>query len=1170
MKPTQKLRSTRGTTIAEVLLVVALVVILLGVAVPDIIGYSKMIKLTAMNDNARAVAVAVQSKLYSMQNSGTSIGSAYANLKENSTAIKLKLDDGGEVKDVNYVCSWNDSLVKQMLFSGAITDIELLKNGYIVVVYDPVTGDILRVYYSEKEIDANKLFPTADGDYLTTADEDYLKNNFIGEYIGEAAPEPQYKATLPRFSAEWVFDDEMYLQLTMIDIPADSLLNKPLGLEVFANIPDVNDVLIYAEGFFASDYQTDWAGTIEADSGTPLTLGKIRDNNNHLRFALDSLVTAKAGYGAAYPYLQHQLYPKLVSMAEDLLYPRNAVATWFDGRSNPYLTVYNRDYSHSSEVVGKLKDAAPVTSFVPVDKSMSLTIKLHVLSDKLKYANYNNSKFYEFDDVAYKPEIIDSENMSPYFYALNGNADSVSISSMRDFNNLNYVFNDSDSSITTAKLAHDISGQEFYEKLVSVRYAAIGKIKTVSGNDAAKTFSIDVWNSANADNIGVNAMNIANRTGKTFTIDGKKPKGGNSEGGNYAISNVEGGGRATYNGGFFGYAENVVFSNIDIVNPRGWRNHYNKEFLSRQNGKLNNIALEWQSVVSGSLVGLAVNCQFDNVHAYIDPSKLLQVEQIDGGIDGDPREKDPKTKNGNRIPQNMNERRIAGTVVGGLVGMAIGDGNGQTTFNNCAASTLLTTEYLFAPSQCVYAGGLVGIAYGGVSIVDCYAACALNGYYSGGLVGATASGTWSYHNGIEKSGTAEGALTMTNSFAAGHIDRLVRVGGGLIACVDDGTKLNVGGCYSAVQWDALPPVAYGTFPGDDSTLNKGEDSTKKNYYIAQTDLFFPVTLNVEAHFKVNSGDVIFANNPSGIPCTANQLRTYLNATDGYYSAYTARWRYTESDANSFSDDEKKEKYPFPMPNGNNNFWGDWINTGCYNTTGEIATTTPSVVFDRYICPNYVFYLSWGAFRRHVDVGELKTKDYTGLYVDKDPTNSLAALLNGRTIGPDTKYGYWAVESMTDDGALIYGQGISGATTVVLDADKRNFVLYGPKFYDPGYDPIAGYDFTPEGTGINLGVSQLNWDYYGFYFTPEFGSGEAFTAKYYVQFDNTDTLTGLNARLENGDGYKQFVYVNEETFKQAVGYVDLTLPTGSGQLQLIWITNSDGSGYFWVQPNGMGA
>ena len=1211
MKPTKKLKSVRGTTFAEVLLVVILVVILLGVAVPDIISYSRTIKFTAMNDNARAVAVAAQSRLYGMKNSGTSTGSEYDTLNLNAEDITV----GAEAKQLKYVYSWGTSdnmlVAKQLLFSGAITDLELLQQGYIAVVYDPQTADILRVWYSDSQFDGKPLF--------ANDDETYRKDNFVGQYIGEGSPLPKYKASLPEFSCEWVFDDEMYLQLTMIGTPPAELLKAPLGLEIFAKIPKVGDrdngydeVLIYAEGFFATDYQTTHAGKIEQDHNNPLTLDKIQKNERHLRFALDSLVSNKAGYGSAKPYLRHQEHPEITSAAEKLLYPRAAVADWFSGKSNPYLTVFNREYLKDQQ--GDLhnliwNENAQVTDYVPVDGSMALHVRLHVLSNDTRSASGNNDgcALYNFDDNTYSPADVVSDNMSPYFYALSNSENSVYISSMRDFNNLSYVFNDSSTSdsITSAHLVHDVSGQEFYEKLVSVRYAAIGKIKTVSGDTyvcpncdyqykgtnppeycihkhdgkdvklktAADYFANNVWNSANADNIGVNAMNITNR-GKTFIIDGKKREGD----GNYAISNVEGGGRATSNGGLFCYAENVVFSNIDIVNPRGWRNHYDKKFLTRQaDGKLNNIALEWNSIVSGSLVGLAVNCQFDNVHAYIDPSKLLQVERIDGGINGDPRENE---QDGNRIPQNMNERRIAGTVVGGLVGMAIGDDGGQTTFTNCAASALLTTEYLFAPSQCVYAGGLVGIAYGGVSIDNCYAACALNGYYSGGLVGAVASGKWTYlnvneflHININRKGTAEGTFKMKNSFAAGHIDRLVRVGGGLIACVDDQTKLDVDGCYSAVQWDALAPVAYGTFPGDNFT-DGAAVRTNKNYYIAQTDLFFPITLNVEAHFKVKSGDVIFANNPSGIPCTAEQLKTYLEKT-GYWnnsSTYTARWRYTESEANVFSDDEKKEEgYPFPMPNGNNNFWGDWINTGCYNTADDkIATTTLSVVFDRYICPNYFYVLSWGAFRRHVDVGALKTKEeYLNLYVNKDPddTTSLAALLNGNKIDSNTKYGYWATEAMKD-GALNYGQGISGATTVVLDAAQRNYVLYGPEFYDPGYDPIAGYDFTPEGTGINLGVSQLNWDYYGFYFTPQFGNGEEYTDKYYVQFDNT--LTEKNARLEDGGDYEQFVYVNETTFKQAVGYETLTLPINYSPLQLTWITNSDGSGYFRVQPNGMGA
>ena len=1213
---TNKIRSKRGVTLPEILIVVAIMIILLGIAAPNIFAEANELKFTHMNDNARAVAVAVQSKLYSIKNSGTSLGSEYANLNldENSTKITLKVknENGEEIsKDVRYVCSWKDALAKQVLFSGAITDIKLLNKGYILMAYDPVTGDILRLYYSEKEFKPSDLFvndtdpASQDKPCFKDVDEKDLRNNYIGKYTGYAAPEPQYKATLPRFSAEWVFDDEMYLQLTMVDIPADSLLDKPLGVEVFAVIPGGDYVMIYAEGFFATEYETQYAGTIKADYGD-LTLRKINGNNNHLRFALDSLVMKKAGYGSAYPYLQHQTYPKITSMADDLLYPRNAVATWFDGEgegnANPYLTVFSRESEFQQiETQSKMSDAvhdkffakSPVTDYVPINGSMSLTVRISVLSDTTRESNADKKgQLQNRDDGAYAPVIIESENMSPYFYALSGDGDVVTISSMRDYGNLSYVFNDPNSTINQAKLAHDISGQEFYDKLVKTRYAVINKIKNVSGDEMATDFLNNKWNMfSNRDTVGVDPMIIANRT--EFTIDGAKP-----DGGNYAISNIEGGGRNTSPGGFFHYAENVTFKNIDIINPRSWRNNCDKDFLSDPH----KIDLQRDSVVSGSLVGIAVNCQFENVHAYIDSSQSMTVEDKDGGLQGDLGDE-------NKLPQNINERRIEGTVVGGLVGLAIGrendvSGTGKTTFDNCSASVFLITGIYYAPSQCVYAGGLVGIAFGNVDIKNSYAASSLNGYYSGGLVGFATNGTWSYDYGTNikrEEHDATGTLSMDNSFAAGHINRLTRVGAGLIAdynYTNPNEKPKVTGCYSAVNWDALTPVAYGTFKGD--TGNSG------NYYVSQTDLSLPITANLEAHFKVTAGDVfsLQQGDKSGTPCTLDQLNANFKTKGWVAASSTSQWRWKETHSTT-PKDPPGGSYPFLMPASNNKFWGDWI-TNYYSEIDGVSIGDPNAAlninFDRYICPFYDYELGWGKFPIHVNTGNIVSESYNMITLYTDTfEGKVMALVNGvpsdglesmiqadlednPTIyrDPKTYYTYWAKGAIETQSILrknededtqqdkynremiLYGQGIDGATKITLDATVNNYEIEGAPYYDPKYDPITGYScdkitgygFTPEGDGINLGDSQLSWDYYGFYCTAIYGvnpDAEGATDKYYIQFDNQ--MTGQNARIE-GD----FLYVNEEEFKKALNYYDkLKLPTDVTKLQLVW-----NNGYFQVQ------
>ena len=116
----KKLKSKRGITLAEVLVVVAIMAIMLSIAVPDLLAESEKIKMSAMDGYARSVAVAVQSKLYGMKNAGTAEGSEYSLL--GNVAEKANIGTDGE-KTVKYVTNFGDkgAIGKAYLLSGALT-----------------------------------------------------------------------------------------------------------------------------------------------------------------------------------------------------------------------------------------------------------------------------------------------------------------------------------------------------------------------------------------------------------------------------------------------------------------------------------------------------------------------------------------------------------------------------------------------------------------------------------------------------------------------------------------------------------------------------------------------------------------------------------------------------------------------------------------------------------------------------------------------------------------------------------------------------------------------------------------------------------------------------------------------------------------------------------------
>ena len=1130
MNPIKKLKSKRGITLVEVLLVVAVMTILLAIAMPNIFAESKAIKLAAMNGYARSVAVAVQSRLYGMKNAGTTDNSEYYLLGEAAETVSIETGDG--VKDVKYVTNFGKkgTAGSPYLLSGAITDTEVLKNGKIVVVYDPKTADVLEVFYSEKDFDVDSLLPK------TT--EDFLQEHMIGLYLGEGAPEPERKVRVPNFSCKFVFSDELYLEMQMVETPPDELLDSRLGLEIYAEIPGADGELsdeigIYYQGFFATRYETQYAGAIEPDGDDPhaLTLRKIQQNDGVIRFALDSMITDRASYGDAYvkQCLRHQNKPEYTTVTDPTLYPRESIANWFNPTTNPYMTVWHREIKDTENRALHNKifglDYTNVTKYVGVDKTMQLKIRLSVLSDVCRDAvgmpEGTSASFYQKDEKFASFEALTSE-ISPYFNAISDKNTKIAISALRDLNNLKYVFN-TDNIVNRAELNQDITAQQTYDKLVKVRYALIRKNPEVNS----------YWTRyANIDAMNVDMLNPT----KPFTLSGKS-----KDGGRHAIVGAGFSGRTNLLGGLFGYAYGLTVEDLDIISPSIMRNGFDLTFLSEDSdGNVNGIKAQYSHAVSGSLVGIAVNCTFKNVHVYLDKTRDLKVEEDSNTPEGD-------LANTNKYAaNNLGYRRTSGVIAGGLVGIAIGSTNiatingwsthdtiasTTTTFTDCSASINVGTELYDRTSSCLYAGGLVGMTMGGVVIEGCFAASQLTGYNAGGLVGGVAKpGAWNYDNQgyygkpydngwyYGQNGTGNGGLKIKKSFASGIILRQARVGGGLIADIG-GTTPDVTDCYSSVKWQILPPTAYGTFEGDN-----------KNYYIVQTHLAVPITTNIEAHFDC-TGDVFSLTGKSnGVACAnATDLKDKLNRSGNEWGSAekTVFWRRENGD--SYSGDGTPEKtYPFPMLNENNVFNGSWImetemidgnQFKFYNDDpGAVVPENFESKCVGFFCAYYnAIWSSIG--QSNVDTGVISAEKFT-----VDAENNV--LLNDHTLD-----GMWWMNPNPD---LPQMSGVGLTSAVTYNGEKFTFkgFAYGASLFNPlkrkevksGLSDSSGY--------IDKADTSLNWDYFGL----SFGDLQAQHA-YYIDFD--ENVAAGNAEFrENGkkdedgndiDERDNYYYINPNYF-----------------------------------------
>lgn len=1235
MDPIKKFKNRKGSTLIEVLVVVALMMILLGIAMPNLIAESKQIKMTEMNANARAVAVAVQSKLYGMKSAGTSLTSSFGSLNADAKEREIITQDGADgpkTEKVKYVCNFGDETAEdsryiaqgRTLLSGALTDATLLNKGKILVLYKPDTADVLEVFYSEDEFNVEDLL------YLLTNNvpmATYLSQNEIGHYYGTGVDEPTRQEGMPLFSAKWIWDDELRLEVKMLTNPPEELLDTPLGLEIYLQFPRLDggsgkeEILLYAEGIFGKDgYKVGQVQPVTYARGqipynviqgdTPLTLKKIQEADNTLNFALDSMVTDHVDEiyttnpdgpdvnSLARPWLRHNIAPDITNVLQDWLYPRESLAHWLDPKQNPYITVWFRRHAVAETgpnqgddtiswdlyraIVNAATGTPTPTTFVGVDELASLRVELYELEteDEAGVTPKEDGNHLRVRKADGRSVSISSNSIDPYYYLLTEAGNEVALSSMRDLSNLSYVFNGVSNNITKATLYGDITGDQHYEKLYDVRHKLIDvysetiqKTKTLVGGTLPGGDIKEIWNySRNTEQTAVASMSTTDEK-SGFTLSGKKRDGS----GSYKIQNINFGGADPSLGGLFRVAKGCTFQDLDIVNAHVWRRSVNAPFdATSTKDKINQVnAYDWSSGISGSLVGFALDCKFENVRNYLDKDHRLKVEYDNSG---------------DCQPQPHTLIRVSGVVAGGLVGVAVGrDAETGTQFKNCSASTRVCTEPYFTKQRCLYAGGLIGIAMGKVEIESCYAASLLSGWYSGGLVGMTLSNALfegygfkpsSAEHAIDIKGTVNSTPTIKDSFAAGQIQRTVRVGGGLIA-EKQGT-VEVNHCYSAVWFETMPPVAYGTFEGD-----------QKNFYVFQTKVSIPLTANVEALFTTDNrsdnkrGDILSKLQHdkgvySGIPKTLAGIKREFADWGMATQETTHIWTWNNNNLSAEESYGNMTIYPFPMPYGNE-FWGDWIKQNYYvenEAALEGPDNTAPIEFQGFYS---VYYANGdGAVASLIDAGEtiartepwwLQSGPPLG---DPVPTNMFTiSTIDGKKevcLGQNTQ-----VPKLDEDGNPVLGedkqpimewksnatpisqirggqywaennyplgQGIDGATEITATEENgiEYFNFYSATFYDPNFDPIKGFQL--KGTGITVGT--LYWDYYGFYCCPlkpvEYTNNDS--KKYYVEFADRSDLKGteedniINAVL---DEENQKVIVDGETFMTMLGYQTITLP-----------------------------
>ena len=174
-----KIKNSRGFTISEVLIAVAVLAVLAAVAVPAIFSVRQNMRMRRLNDTAREIYLTAQSELTGRQAAGTA---------ENIGGVQEGAED----------CYWLSSIGDgaENLIRVGLLEPQTAENHYMIW-YNAATATVLEVYYSEGVMEEADVRALLYSDSYGTDNSARRVNDLVGYYRGDDIDFERQKQSLP-------------------------------------------------------------------------------------------------------------------------------------------------------------------------------------------------------------------------------------------------------------------------------------------------------------------------------------------------------------------------------------------------------------------------------------------------------------------------------------------------------------------------------------------------------------------------------------------------------------------------------------------------------------------------------------------------------------------------------------------------------------------------------------------------------------------------------------------------------------------------------------------------------------------------------------------------------------------------------------------------------------